>query len=163
MKIIGPWFLKELNELKVQGLHFDVVPIPAPDSSGPDKHYAFADLRSIAIFSTTRHPDEAARFVAYLTSPAADRLLLEDASQLPYRRGLATDPRFTASLKSWPTLSTYAKYVERTRDIDVDPDVVEIFDLISEAYEESAIYAKVPVRKALARAAAEARNIVNAR
>jgi len=163
MKIIGPWFLKELNELKVQGLHFDVVPMPAPDSSTPDKHYAFADLRSIAIFSTTRHPDEAARFVAYLTSPAADRLLLEDASQLPYRRGLATDPRFTASLKTWPTLSTYAKYVERTRDIDVDPDVVEIFDLISEAYEESAIYGKVPVRKALARAAAEARNIVNAR
>ncbi|MEP6857592.1 MAG: extracellular solute-binding protein [Gemmatimonadales bacterium] len=163
MKIIGPWFLKELNELKVQGLHFDVVPMPAPDSSSPDKHYAFADLRSIAIFSTTRHPDEAARFVAYLTSPAADRLLLEDASQLPYRRGLATDPRFTASLKTWPTLSTYAKYVERTRDIDVDPDVVEIFDLISEAYEESAIYAKVPVRQALARAAAEARNIVNAR
>ena len=163
MKIIGPWFLKELNELKVQGLNFDVVPIPAPDSSDPGEHYAFADLRSIAIFSTTRHPDEAARFVAYLTSPAADRLLLEDASQLPYRRGLATDPRFTVSLKSWPTLSTYAKYVERTRDIDVDPDVVEIFDLISEAYEESAIYGKVPVRKALARAAAEARNIVNAR
>ena len=163
MKIIGPWFLKELNELKVQGLHFDVVPVPAPDSTDPDKQFAFADLRSIAIFSTTRHPDEAARFVAFLTSPAADRLLLEDASQLPYRRGLATDPRFTASLRTWPTLSTYAKYVEWTRDIDVDPDVVEIFDLISEAYEESAIYGKVPVRKALARAAAEARNIVNAR
>ena len=163
MKIIGPWFLKELNELKVRDLHFDVVPMPAPDSSNPGEHYAFADLRSIAIFSTTTHPDEAARFVAYLTSPAADRLLLEDASQLPYRRGLATDPRFTASLESWPTLSTYAKYVERTRDIDVDPDVVEIFDVISEAYEESAIYGKVPVRKALARAAAEARNIVNAR
>ena len=163
MKIIGPWFLKELNELKVVGLHFDVVPVPAPDSTDPDKQFAFADLRSIAIFSTTRHPDEAARFVAFLTSPAADRLLLEDASQLPYRRGLATDTRFTASLRTWPTLSTYAKYVERTRDIDVDPDVVEIFDLISEAYEESAIYGKVPVRKALARAAAEARNIVNAR
>ncbi|MDQ6689636.1 MAG: sugar ABC transporter substrate-binding protein [Gemmatimonadota bacterium] len=163
MKIIGPWFLKELNELKVVGLHFDVVPVPAADSADPDKHFAFADLRSIAIFSTTRHPDEAARFVAYLTSPAADRLLLEEASQLPYRRGLSTDPRFTASLRTWPTLSTYAKYVERTRDIDVDPDVVEIFDLISEAYEESAIYGKVPVRQALAHAAAEARNIVNAR
>ena len=163
MKIIGPWFLKELNELKVVGLHFDVVPVPAADSADPENHFAFADLRSIAIFSTTRHPDEAARFVAYLTSPAADRLLLEEASQLPYRRGLATDPRFTVSLRSWPTLSTYAKYVERTRDIDVDPDVVEIFDLISEAYEESAIYGKVPVRQALAHAAAEARNIVNAR
>jgi multiple sugar transport system substrate-binding protein len=163
MKIIGPWFLKELNELKVRGLRYDVTPVPAADGSDPHDHFAFADLRSIAIFSTTRHPDAAARFVAYLTSPAADRLLIEEASQLPYRRGLASDPRFIPSLARWQTLSTYATYVERTRDIDIDPDVVEIFDLISEAYEEGAIYAKVPVREALARVAGEARNIVNAR
>jgi multiple sugar transport system substrate-binding protein len=163
MKIIGPWFLKELNELKIQGLRYDVTPVPAADGARPSDHYAFADLRNIAIFSTTKHPDEAARFVAYLTSPAADRLLIEEASQLPYRRSLATDPRFTASLRRWPTLPAYATYVERTRDIDIDPDVVEIFDLISEAYEESAIYGTVPVRQALARVADEARNIVNAR
>jgi hypothetical protein len=45
----------------------------------------------------------------------------------------------------------------------VDPDVVEIFDLLSEAYEKAAVYGKVLVRQALARAASEARNIVNAR
>jgi hypothetical protein len=38
-----------------------------------------------------------------------------------------------------------------------------MFDLISEAYEESAIYGKTPVRKALARAAREARSIIDAR
>ena len=130
-------------------MRFDVVPVPAPDGTDPEHRFAFADLRSIAFFSTTRHPDEAARY-AYLTSPAADRLLLEEASQLPYRRGLTTDPRFTASLRTWPTLSTYAKYVERTRDIDVDPDVVEIFDLISESVREAAVYGQVPVRQALA-------------
>lgn len=163
MKIIGPWFLKELNELKVEGLRYDVTPVPAADGASAADHYAFADLRNIAIFSTTRHPDEAARFVAFLTSPAADRMLIEEASQLPYRRSLAKDPRFTASLRRWPTLPAYATYVERTRDIDIDPDVVEIFDLISEAYEEAAIYGTVPVRQALARVADEARNIVNAR
>ena len=163
MKIIGPWFIKELNELKIPGLHYDVTPIPAVDSSASGNSFAFADLRSIAIFSTTRHPDAAARFVAYLTSPAADRLLIDEASQLPYRRGLASDPRFTVVLAKWPTLSTYAKYVERSRDIDLDPDVVEIFDLLSEAYEESAIYQTASVRDALKKAAREARNIVNAR
>ena len=163
MKIIGPWFLKELNELKIRGLHYDVVPVPAADGIDPANRFAFADLRSIAIFSTTRHPDAAARFVAYLTSPAADRLLIEQGSQLPYRRRLASDPRFTASLARWPTLSTYANYVERSRDLDIDPDVVEMFDLLSEAYEESAIYQTTPVRDALKKAAREARNIVNAR
>ena len=163
MKIIGPWFVKELDELKVRGLRYDVTPVPAADGTAPGNQFAFADLRSIAIFSTTRHPEEAARFVAYLTSPAADRLLIEEASQLPYRRGLASDRRFTASLRKWPTLPTYATYVERTRDIDLDPDVVEIFDLLSEAYEEAAIYGKVTPRRAIAKAAAEARTILDAR
>lgn len=163
MKIIGSWFLFELELLKTPGLRYDVVPIPAADGTNPDESYAFADLRSIAIFSTTKHPDAAARFVAYLTSPAADRLLIEEASQLPYRRGLVSDPRFAASLARWPTLSTFATHVERTRDLDLDLDVVEIFDLISEAYEAAGIYGVVPVRQALARAAAEARKIVDAR
>jgi len=163
MKIIGCWFLPELEQLKTPGMHYGVAPIPAADGASPGDSYAFADLRSIAIFSTTRHPDAAARFVAYLTSPAADRLLIEEASQLPYRRGLAFDPRFTSSLARWPTLPTYATHVERTRDLDLDPDVVEIFDLISEAYEAGGIYGVVPVRQALAQAAAEARKIVDAR
>ena len=163
MKIIGPWFVKELDELKVRGLRYDVVPIPTADGVSPDDRYAFADLRSIAVFSTTRHPDAAARFVAYLTSPAADRLLIEEGSQLPYRRALASDPRFTVSLARWPTLATYATYVERTRDLDIDPDVVEIFDLLSEAYEAGAIYGTMPVRQALTKAATEARKIVDAR
>jgi multiple sugar transport system substrate-binding protein len=163
MKIIGPWFVKELERIKTPGLHYDVTPIPGADGTDPANQYAFADLRSIAIFSTTRHPDEAARFVAYITSPAADRMLIEEASQLPYRRGLASDPRFTAMLALWPTLPTYAKYVERSRDLDLDPDVVEILDLISEAYEEAAIYRTTPVKDALNKAAREARNIVNAR
>jgi len=163
MKIIGPWFIKELDELKVRGLRYDVTAVPSADGTRAGDSFAFADLRSIAIFSTTRHPDAAARFVAYLTSPAADRLLIEEASQLPYRRGLASDSRFTVSLARWPTLSTYATYVERSRDLDIDPDVVEIFDLLSEAYEESAIYQTTSVRDAVKKAASEARNVVNAR
>lgn len=163
MKIIGPWFLKELNDLKVPGLRYDVVPVPAVDSVAASRRFAFADLRSIAIFSTTKHPDEAAQFVAYLTSPEADRMLIEEASQLPYRKALAGDARFTRSLALWPTLSTFATYVERTRDLDVDPDVVEIFDVISEAYERGAIYGIVPVKPALAKAAADVRKIIRAR
>jgi ABC-type glycerol-3-phosphate transport system substrate-binding protein len=163
MKIIGPWFVREMDELKVKGLRYDVAPMPVADGVDPRNRFAFADMRSIAIFSTTRHPDAAARFVAFLTSPDADRLLIEVASQLPYRRGLVSDPRFARSLTRWPMLAKYAEYVERSRDIDIDPDIVEIFDLLSEAYEESAVYGTVSVRQALAKAATEARKVVNAR
>jgi multiple sugar transport system substrate-binding protein len=163
MKIIGSWFVRELDELKIAGLRYDVAPVPAADGTDADDRYAFADLRTIAIFSTTKHPDAAARFVAFLTSPAADRLLIEEASQLPYRRGLSSDSRFAAALARWPTLATYATYVERTRDLDLDPDVVEIFDLLSEAYEEAAVYGTRPVRESLTKAAAEAQRILDAR
>ncbi|MGQ0713736.1 MAG: extracellular solute-binding protein [Gemmatimonadaceae bacterium] len=163
MKIIGPWFIREMDQLKVPGLRYDVIPVPAPDGTDPEDRFAFADLRSIAIFSTTKHPDAAARFVAYLTSPAADRLLIEEASQLPYRRELASDPRFAAALARWPTLATYATYVGRARDLDIDPDVVEIFDLISEAYEAAAIYGTRSVRDALTSAAGEAQELLDAR
>ena len=163
MKIIGPWFVSELEQIKTPGLRYDVVPVPAVEGTALGDRYAFADLRSIAIFSTTRHPDAAARFVAYLTSPEADRLLIEEASQLPYRRALAGDPRFAAALARWPTLPTYARSVEHTRDLDLDPDIVEIFDIVSEAYEAAAIYGVVPVRDALTRAAAEAGRLLHAR
>jgi multiple sugar transport system substrate-binding protein len=163
MKIIGPWFIKELNELKVEGLHYAAAPVPSADGTPEGDRFAFADLRNIAIFSTTRYPDAAARFVAYLTSPAADRMMIEDASQLPYRRRLATDARFTSALARWPSLATFATFVGRTRDIDLDPDIVEIFDLLSAAYEGAAVYGTMPVREALTRAATEARKIVDAR
>ena len=163
MKIIGPWFLKELDELKVAGLRYDVTPVPSSEGTREGDRYAFADLRNIAIFSTTKHPDAAARFVAYITSPAADKLLIEHASQLPYRRGLASDHRFATVLAHWPTLGTFATYVGRTRDLDLDPDVVEIFDLLSEMYEEAAVYGTRPVREALTRAATEAQKVLDAR
>lgn len=163
MKIIGPWFLLELEALRPPDLRYDVAPVPVADGTDPADRYVFADLRNIAIFSTTRHPEAAARFVAYLTSPDADRLLIEEASQLPYRRGLTSDARFRAALGSSPVLPVYAGYVERTRDLDTDPDIIEIFDIISEAYEAAAIYGVEPVRDAVARAAAEARRVVGAR
>ena len=163
MKIIGPWFVRELEALKAPGLHYAVAPMPVADGARADAGYAFADLRSIAIFSTTRHPDAAARVVAFLTSPEADQLLITEASQLPYRRGLASDTRFTTALARWPTLGTYARQVERTRDIDLDPDVVEIFDVLSEAYEAAGIYGVVPVSHALHHAALESQAIIDAR
>ncbi len=163
MKVVGPWFVRQLEELKVSGLRYDVTPMPVPDGADPEAAYAFADLKSIAVFSTTRHPVAAARFVAYLTSPEADRLLIEEAAQLPYRRSLASDGRFATALTRWPTLQAYAERADRGRDIDVDPDIVEIFDILSEAYEAAAIYGILPPEQAVRQAADEVRAVLRAR
>jgi multiple sugar transport system substrate-binding protein len=163
MKVVGPWFVKQLEELKVPGLRYDVTPVPVPDGADPKVAYAFSDLKNIAVFSTTQHPVAAARFVAYLTSPEADRLLIEQAAQLPYRRALAGDGRFAQALARWPTLTAYAARADRGRDIDVDPDIVEVFDIVSEAYEAAAIYGVTPPELAVREAAAEVRAVLRAR
>jgi hypothetical protein len=49
------------------------------------------------------------------------------------------------------------------RDVDPDPDVVEVFDILSEAYEASAIYGTVPTRTALHDAAREANTVLHVR
>jgi multiple sugar transport system substrate-binding protein len=163
MKLIGPWFLWELEELKVNGLEYGVAPVPVPDGADPAHAYAFADMKSIAVFSTTRHAEAATRFAAYLASPEADRLMIESIAQLPYRRGLAHDRRFAAAIARWNGLAAYAERVEHSRDIDIHPDIVEIFDILSEAYEAAAIYRAEPIDEALAGAAAEARVVTGER
>ncbi len=163
MKVVGPWFVKELEELKIPGLRYDVSPVPVPDGADPEAAYAFADLKNIAVFSTTKHPAAAARFVAYLMSPEADRLLIEEAAQLPYRRALASDGRFATALTLWPTIQAYAARADRSRDIDIDPDIVEVFDILSEAYEAAAIYGVVSPEQAVRQAADEVRAVLRAR
>jgi hypothetical protein len=91
------------------------------------------------------------------------RRALQEAAQLPYRRGLAADPRMRDALARWPGLDRYAARVEQSRDVDLDPDVVEIFDILSEAYEASAMHGRVPAADAVRAAAAEAREVLRAR
>jgi len=160
MKIVGPWFLQQLEELKMPGLHYEVAPVPVPDGESPEHAYAFGDLKSIAIFATTRHPDAAGRFVAFLTSPAADRKLVELAAQLPYRRSLTDDPRIASALDRWHGMRTIAAQVERVRDIDIDRDIVEVLDIVSEAYEAASVYGTVSPARAVHDAAREAREVL---
>jgi multiple sugar transport system substrate-binding protein len=138
-----------LEELKVPGLRYEVAPLPVADEAQLESAHTFADVKSIAIFATTKHPAEAARFVAYLTSPEADRLLIEETAQLPYRQAVNSDPRFAGALRRWPTLISYASQVERSRDLDLHVDIVEIFDILSGVYEAAAIYSRSTPERAV--------------
>lgn len=162
LKIIGPWFLERLAALAVPGLRYEVAPLPVPDGVDPHDAYTFGDVKSIAVFSTTRHAEAAGRLVAFLTSVDADRLLVETTAQLPYRRGLARDARFASAFARWHGLDRIAERVEHVRDVDVSPDLVEVFDILSEAYEASAVYDRVAPREAIAAAARESRAVLRA-
>ena len=123
MKIIGPWFLHELEQLKVPGLRYDVAPVPAPDDVGALPEFAFADLQSIAIFSTTRHAGRggALRRLPHVAR-GRPRCSSRRPSQLPYRRAARAAIRVHARpRRAGRRCAVYARIVERTRDIDLDP------------------------------------------
>ncbi len=54
-------------------------------------------------------------------------------------------------------------HADRGRDIDIDPDIVEIFDILSEAYEAASVYGTVAPDEAVRDAANEVRAVLRAR
>ncbi len=123
----GPWHLIWLEKNAPPGLRYDIAPIPVPDDyRGPV--YTYGDYKNIAIFANTRHPEAAWRFVRYLVSREADRLLLEQTRQIPVRQGLLDDLYFASVFEAYPLLARFAAQAAYTRSVDSVPDLKEILD-----------------------------------
>jgi len=137
----GPWEVAAIKKF-APDMEYGVAPIPVPDSmAGPV--FTHGDFKNIAVFSTTKHPEAAWEFVAFLLRPEHDLLLLEVCDQIPLRTDLLTNPLFTAYFKRNPVMAEFARQALRGRGIDAAPDLKEIFDTLSQIYERCAIYGAV--------------------
>ncbi|HTK80924.1 MAG TPA: extracellular solute-binding protein [Bacteroidota bacterium] len=157
--ISGPWEVATLRKFAPQ-MRYDIVPVPVPDDyRGPV--YTFGNFKNIAIFSTTRHPREAWEFVKFLITAEHDLLLLEICNQLPIRGDLTANPLFGDYFRRNPKMTTFARQAAFTREMDAAPDLKEIFDAISQEYEECCVYGKTPPAEAIRAAAQRTQLIVN--
>jgi multiple sugar transport system substrate-binding protein len=150
----GPWNIAWLEQNAPSALDFDYAPLPVPDNhEGPV--FTYGDHKNIAIFSTTRHPDAAWKFARYLVSPEADLLLLERARQIPVRKGLLQDERYSAFFENNPMLVTFAQQAPYTRGVDGVSDLKEILDAIARQFEAVSVFGvRTPeegTRRAMAR------------
>jgi multiple sugar transport system substrate-binding protein len=147
---------------KRPAFQYDFAPLPLPDDrlSAPGPRYTFGDIKSMVVFSSCRHPEAAWRFIQHLTSARADHLLLTRASQIPLRRRLFESEPFASALRSAPLLATLARHVEHLRGTDDTPQLVEIFDTVSQAYEAGAIHGVVPAEQAVHKAARRVQQIL---
>jgi multiple sugar transport system substrate-binding protein len=137
----GPWEVAAIRKF-APSMDYGVVPLPVPDeASGPV--YTHGDFKNISIFSTTRHPDAAWKFVEFLLRPEHDRLLLEICDQIPVRKDLLTNPLFAEYFQNNPVMAGFAGQAARGRGIDAAPDLKEIFDTLSQVYEECAVYGRI--------------------
>jgi multiple sugar transport system substrate-binding protein len=154
----GPWQIAALQRY-APTLRYAVTPLPVPDGhSGPV--YTYGDYKNIAIFSTTRHPKEAWAFVCFLLSAEHDLLLLQICNQIPARGDLLSNPLFATYFHENPAMLHFAAQAPWTRGMDAVPDLKEIFDAISLAYERSAVYGVEAPATAIDDAAQRVRTII---
>ncbi len=139
----GPWSAAWLADNAPAGLDYDYAPVPVPDDhTGPVVTYG--DYKNIALFSTTRHPQEAWAFAQFLVSPEADRLLVEMTRQIPLRNGLLEDPELTDFFAENPAVRRFAEQAPHTRGVDSVPNLQEVLDALAQSFERVLYQASTP-------------------
>ena len=143
-RITGPWEISRLEKFKTAGFQYDFAPLPAAEiSSGPV--YTYADPKSVVVFSQTKFPKEAWRFVSYLINRRSDYELLNRASQLPFRKNILQDSLFVPFFGKNPMMLRFAQQANYVRGPDASPVLKEVFDAISQEFEACVFYlAKSP-------------------
>lgn len=130
----GPWNVAWMEQNAPPNFEYAYAPIPVPDDhTGPV--YTYGDFKNIAIFSSTKHPDEAWRFAQFLVSKHADLLLLETARQIPVRKNLLNDSTFAGFFERNPRMLPFAVQAPYTRSVDDVSEFQEALDAIAQQFE----------------------------
>ncbi|PIU45624.1 MAG: ABC transporter substrate-binding protein [Ignavibacteriales bacterium CG07_land_8_20_14_0_80_59_12] len=138
-EFVGPWTISYIKENYAGQIDYGIVPVPVPDSyRGPESTYG--DHKCMVIFSTSRHPAEAWEFLKFLVNEEADLRLLQVASQIPVRRDIVWAPSYRSFFDANPDLRLFASQALTAREVGQSPDEKEIFDTISQVFEECSVY-----------------------
>ncbi|MHB1688998.1 MAG: ABC transporter substrate-binding protein [Ignavibacteriaceae bacterium] len=153
-RFTGPWEIPHSEKFKPAGFKYGFSPMPVPDDhKGPV--YTYGDPKNIVIFKTCPNPELAWRFIRFMIEKKNDLKLLEYTNQLPRRKNLDEDPFFAEYFKGNPKMVEFAKQSKYVRGTDPYPNLTEVFDIISQEYEESVIYGKKSPADAIHDAAKE--------
>ena len=139
VQFTGPWNIAHTEKYKDPDFEYSYSHLPVPDDF-QGEIMTYGDYKNIAIFSTCEHPDEAWEFIKFLISKENDLKFLQICNQIPLRKDMTEDEFFKNYFDKNPLMRKFAEQAQNTRDVDSLPEIVEIFDAISSAYEECVIY-----------------------
>lgn len=157
----GPFTMPFYERNSPEGFKFELIPPPVPDRLAGQPVFTYGDPKNIAIFTTSKFPDESWEFIRFILQPANDALFMSLTGQIPYRIGMETDPLFVDVLAAKPRLSSFLDQNARTRGVDDTPYLIEIFTALSREYEAGVIQGVRDPGTALDRAAQQARDIIS--
>ena len=157
----GPFTMPFYENNAPEGFEFALIPVPVPDRLAGQPVFTYGDPKNIAIFTTSKHPDEAWEFIEFILSPENDALFMDITGQIPYRLGMEEDPLFAPVLAERAQLAPFLEQNLRTRGVDDTPYLIEIFAALSREYEAGVIQGTRDPANALRRAAQLARDIIS--
>jgi ABC-type glycerol-3-phosphate transport system substrate-binding protein len=124
----GPWIFYSAANLGQPAQPFDIVPFPSATPGGPSG--TVASIGAYTAFASTKHPQEAAKFVMFMASPEAQQYRIqvlkpgvspavvnepfakETFQKLP---ALAKTQELSANVKIYPVQAKWTKVVDALR------------------------------------------------
>lgn len=161
LETAGPFTLPFYAQNAPKGMKIDLLPPPVPDRMKGQKVYTYGDPKNIAVFTTSKDPALAWKFIKFVLSKNNDALFMKTTGQIPYREGLETDAQFKSIIAAQPLLSKFVRQAPLTRGVDDTKSLVEVFDAISREYESAVVYGRGDPTEAVKRAGQKARDILS--
>jgi multiple sugar transport system substrate-binding protein len=147
-RFTGPWEISHSEKFKPAGFEYDFQPMPVPDDHvGPA--YTYGDPKNFVIFKTCSNPNLAWKFLKLTLNEENDLKFLEITNQLPRRKNLDINPKYSSYFEKNPKMKVFAKQAKYVKGTDQCPVLKEVFDLISVEYEACVIYGEKNPREAL--------------
>ncbi|MCK9401259.1 MAG: extracellular solute-binding protein [Bacteroidales bacterium] len=150
--ITGPWQVPYLEKFKPPEMEYGFMPMMVPEDTDRPV-YSYGDPKNIVIFNTSPDPLTAWEFLKTLISEDGDFDLLRVTGQFPRRRNISTNPVFESYFNENPGLKPFAVQADYIKGVDNHPQIVEVFDIISQEYEACVIYGRKTPEEAVKDAA----------
>lgn len=107
----GGWLISSLPS----SFEYGIAPIPVPNKG--DQFYTFLDSKDIGILAQSKNKPEALEFLAFLVSREQDLQMFRKTLQVPFRKGIETDPEFIALMDSIPHADEFLKALPYSRNL----------------------------------------------
>jgi len=150
--ITGPWQVTYLEKFKPPGMEYGFMPMMVPEDTDRPV-YSYGDPKNIVIFNTCPDPVTAWEFIKTLIGEKGDFDLLRVTGQFPRRKNIAANPVFAPFLDENPRFKPFAVQADYIKGVDNHPNIVEVFDIISQEYEACVIYGRKTPEEAVQDAA----------
>jgi multiple sugar transport system substrate-binding protein len=156
--ITGPWNIGEFGRRLPDELQDDWATAPLPGPTGAESGLSTAGGSSLVVFRESEHPEEAWKFVEFMSRPEIQVRFYELTGDLPPRLEAWEDTVLSRNDKA----HAFRTQLDRVQPVPLVPEIELIMAKLIE-YAEQSIRGGVPPAEAMRRLDAEVNNILEKR